>query len=187
MSYDEHDDQNGPRALREALEKANKRLAELEKANAEKDKKLAESTLAKILADKKVPANIQRWIKRDEVAADEAAVEKWLEENGADFGYKPGATEESEVVKTEEAPAQAAPAAQSVLTPEIIGMLQEFQEAFGGGTSGPRMPADQAKAAVDDVASKITIDHTGVDFNKAVQMLQDKGIEIGGNISYVGQ
>ena len=48
-------------------------------------------------------------------------------------------------------------------------------------------PADAAKAAVDDVASQLTIGHDGVDFNKAVEMLRDKGIDIGGNITYVGR
>ena len=189
MSYDdEHDEQNGPKALREALEKANKRLAELEKSSAEKDKRLAETTLANILRDKGVPANIQRWIKRDEVAPTEEAVSKWLDENGADFGYQPGATEESEGGTPKEAPAQAAPAAaESVLTPELVGMLKGVQEAFGAGTSGPRLPPDAAKAAVDDVASQLSIPHQGSVFNAAVAALQDKGIDIGGDITYVGQ
>lgn len=187
MSYDNEDEQTTPKALRDALDKANKKLAELEKAKAEADKKLAETSLSNILRDKGVPPNIQRWLKRDDVEASESAVDKWLEENGADFGYQPGGTEGSEGEPPKEAPAQAATAAQSVLTPELISMLTEFQEAFGGGTSGTRMPADAQKAAVDDVAGQLNIDQNGVDYTKAVQMLKDKGIPMGGDITYVGR
>lgn len=185
MSYDEHDEQQTPKHLREALDKANAELKKLREQTEAQAKQLAETSLSNILRDKGVPAHIQRWIKRDDVAANEAAVDKWLEENGADFGYQPGATEESGGEAPKEAPAQAA-SAQSVLTPELQEALAAFQEAFGGGTSGPRMPADQQKAIVDDVAGQLTIDQHGVDFNRAVQLLKDKGIPMGGDITYVG-
>lgn len=186
MSYEDENEQ-GPKALRDALEKANKKLAELAAQNETLQKQASTATLASLLSEKKVPANIQRWIKRDEVAPTPEAVDKWLEENGADFGYKPGSTEGSEGEPPKEASAQAAPAAQSVVTPELQAMYEWYQEAMGGSSSAPRMPADQAKAAVDDVAAQLDIGYAGTDFNKAVQMLQDKGIAVGGDITYTSR
>lgn len=185
--YDEQDEQNenGPKALREALEKANKKLAELEKANAEKDTQLAKQSLANVLRDKKVPDSIQKWIKRDEVAPTEEAVEKWLEENGSDFGWKPGGQEASEGAKPEEAPTQGAPAPQaSVLSEAEIAAYARVQAALGGTSGAPAIPADQQKAAVDAVASQVNLGYSATNYEDVVRMLRDKGIPMGGNIAY---
>lgn len=88
-------DLSAPKALREYAEKLKKELEESRKAAAELQKEYAKleksqkvANLEGILRDKQVPANIAKWIKRDDVDASEEAVSKWLEENGEDFGYK---------------------------------------------------------------------------------------------------
>lgn len=179
---DLNENEQGPKALRDAVEKANKELKALREQNEKLQKQVATQGLEKILADKKVPANVQRWLKRDDVEPTAEAVDKWLSENGADFGWKPGETEGSEDATSEEAPAQAAPAAQSVLTPELSEALARFNEVFGAGSGAPVMPADQVKAAVDDVAGQVDV---GTDYNQVVAMLRDKGIPMGGEITYV--
>lgn len=185
--YDEQDEQNenGPKALREALEKANKELKALREANEKAQADLAKQSLANVLRDKKVPDSIQKWIKRDEVAPTEEAVDKWLEENGSDFGWKPGGQEASEGAKPEEAPTQGAPAPQaSVLSEAEIAAYARVQAALGGTSGAPAIPADQQKAAVDAVASQVNLGYSATNYEDVVRMLRDKGIPMGGNIAY---
>lgn len=183
--YDDDDQQGNtptPKALRDALAKANKELEKLREANADLSKKAGEATLSSIFKDKAVPANIQRWMKRDEVDPTPEAVDKWLEENGADFGWKPGgeqpAGEPPEGKQTaEEAPA---PAVQSVLSPEDIAAYQRVNAAVAAG-SGSATPLDQQKAAVDQVAAQVDVT---TDIATVVQMLAERGIPVEGSIAY---
>lgn len=187
MSAFDDDNFDGPPALREAYKKLQKELEAERKARAEAEKKAAEGSLAKIFSDKKVPANIQRWMKRDEVEATEAAVDKWLNENGADFGWKPGAVEASEDATSEEAPAQAAtPAQESVLTPELVQQLTQLAEVFGPQSGQPFIPADQMKAKVDDVAANINLGHESytTDATTVVRMLAEAGVPIESDIKF---
>ena len=97
---DADSDEQGPKALREHLKQVEKQRKDLEKAledmraeNAKLLKDTRESKLGNLLRDKQVSPRIAKWIARDEVEATEEAVTKWLEENGEDFGYKPGQAE----------------------------------------------------------------------------------------------
>lgn len=180
--YDDDDQSTAPKALREALAKANKELEQLRKTNADLAKQAGEARLSTIFKDKGVPANIQRWMKRDEVEATPEAVDKWLDENGADFGWKPGgeqaAGEQPEGKQSaEEAPA---PVPQSVLSPEDIAAYQRVNAAVAAG-SGPATPLDQQKAAVDLVAGQVDVT---TDFGTVARLLAEQGIPVEGSIAY---
>lgn len=160
MSYDYDDDeqQNGG-ALRAQLEKALKDLKAAQEENAKLSKSVKTVTLDNLLRDKNVPANIQRWMKRDEIEPTPDAVDKWLAENGEDFGYKPGVTEtaaekpsESQQVAATEAPTE--PSVPSVLTPEDIAQLERIQGLLAAGT-GQTVFSDAADTAVATVESKL--------------------------------
>lgn len=183
--YDEHDEQSdGPKALREALEKANKELKALREQNEKAQAELAKQSLANVLRDKSVPANIQRWIKRDNIDPTPEAIDKWLEENGADFGWKPGVQEASEGATAQEAPTQGAPAPQSVLSPSDAEQLQRLLDAFGGASGQAGMPANQAQAAVEQVAAKVQFGgYAPTSIEDGARMLKELGIDISGDIS----
>lgn len=176
MSYDLDDDSNdqGPKALRDALEKANKKLAELEKQNADLAKKANEGTLSQIFTAKKVPANIQRWMKRDEVEASPEAVDKWLEENGSDFGWNPQAAS-AETPEGQQTEAKEAPAAQSVLTPEDVAALQRGQQ-LSAAASGQHLLSDQADQAVATAAQVLTGGRD--DLDKLMAAFKEQGIPV---------
>ena len=95
---DESDESsNGPKALREALKKAHseakakaKEFEDLSTKFESLNKKVTEQSLADLLREKQVPANIAKWIKRDGIDSTAEAVDEWLKDNGDDFGYKPG-------------------------------------------------------------------------------------------------
>lgn len=180
MSYeydaDDNDfDQNDQSAggLRKALEKANKALAAEQAKTAELSKSVNEFRLTSVLAAKQVPANIQRWMKRDGVEPTAEAVDQWLAENGEDFGWKPGSTAEKPEGQ-ESAPEEAPAAAQSVLTPEDIAAQQRIQQVSATGV-GQTVMSDQVDAAVAAVESA-----TGpnASFNDVVKALAAQGIDI---------
>lgn len=180
--YDDDDEfedesQNAPKDLRRALSKANKQLAELAKQNEELNKKLASQSLSSLMSEKKIPANIQRWMKRDGVEPTAEAVDKWLEENGSDFGWKPeGEVQEPQAQETQQAQA---PAQQGVLSPEDAAQLQRLQ-AMGQAPADP--PAiDPMKAVVDQVANSINID---TDFDAVARALKAAGIPIESQMSF---
>lgn len=170
--YENDNEANGPKALREALEKANKRVAELEKANSDLTSKVSQFSLASILSEKKVPGNIAKWLKRDSVEPTAEAVDKWLEENGADFGWTPGAQEASEGATAQEAPAQGQQAPQSVLSPEEQAAYQHAQDALSGASGAPGQPLDAYAAAVAQIDAK------GLSLEDTIAALRDAGIPI---------
>jgi hypothetical protein len=178
MSYEyESDDndfeQSGPKALREALEKANKALAAEQAKAAELQKSVNEFKLTSVLAAKNVPANIQRWMKRDGVEPTAEAVEQWLTENGEDFGWKPGGTAEKPEGQ-ESAPEEAPAVAQSVLTPEDIAAQQRIQQVTASGV-GQTVSTDQVDAQVAAVESALG---PNADFNEVVKALAAQGIPV---------
>lgn len=93
MSYDEFDDTQdnetqGPKALRDALEKANKALADREKKLDEAlarigdfERKAKSDTLSNLLKAKNVDPKYARWADKDGVEPTEDAVAAWLKEN----------------------------------------------------------------------------------------------------------
>ena len=179
-AYDEDDnaDQSGS-GLRAQLEKALADLKAAQKTNTELNAKFNETRLSQIFADKKVPANIQRWMKRDEVEPSPEAVDKWLAENGEDFGYKPGATPaavtespEGQQSPVEEAPA--APAVESVLTPEDVAQLTRIQGLLAQGV-GQTVLSDATSVAVSTVESQLG---DNASFEEAVAALQAQGIDM---------
>jgi len=179
MSYEyEHDDdtleQSGPKALREALEKANKALAAEQAKNADLTKSVNEFRLTSVLAAKSVPANIQRWMKRDGVEPTAEAVDQWLAENGEDFGWKPGSA--AEKPEGQESAPEEAPVAetQSVLTPEDVAAQQRIAAVSSQGV-GQTVSSDQIDAAVHNVESSLG---ANADFNDVVKALAAQGIAI---------
>ena len=173
---DEFEEQNVPKDLRRALNKANKQNAELAKQVEDLMRQVKTQSLANILNEKKIPAKIQRWIKRDEVEASPEAVQKWLDENGEDFGYEP---ESEKPVETPAAPQVPAPQQQGVLTPEDAAQLQRLQ-AMGQAPADP--PAiDPMKAKVDQVANAINVD---TDFDAVARALKAAGIPIESQMSF---
>lgn len=183
--YDDDElNENGPKALRDALEKANKELKQLREANEKAQAELAKQSLANVLRDKSVPANIQRWIKRDNIDPTPEAVDKWLEENGADFGWKPGGQEASEGATAQEAPAQGAPAPQGVLSESDTEALARMLAAFGGASGVPGMPADKAQAAVENVATQFQFGgYNSASVEDVAKALRDAGIDIEGPLN----
>lgn len=180
MSYDYDDDgqQNGG-ALRAQLEKALKDLKAAQEENAKLSNSVKSVTLENVLRDKQVPPNIQRWIKRDEVDATPEAVDKWLAENGSDFGYQPGQaqpasvqTPEGEQVQPVEAPAPTA--VQSVLSAEDIATLERLQGLLTQGV-GQSVMSDQVATSVATVESKLGPDAS---YEDVVAELQAQGIPL---------
>ena len=181
MSYEyEHDendfDQNDQSAggLRKALEKANKALAAEQAKTAELSKSVNEYRLTSVLAAKNVPANIQRWMKRDGVEPTAEAIDQWLAENGEDFGWKPGST--AEKPEGQESAPEEAPAAEakSVLTPEDIAAQQRIQQVTAAGV-GQTQSSDQAEAAVAAVASSLGPD---AKYEDVIAALRAQGIPV---------
>lgn len=141
-------DTESPRGLREyakSLEKQVKEAtAKLEKAS-EQIKELtsrnATANLNDALRELKVPDRIAKWVRRDEVEPTKEAVEKWLKENGEDFGYKP------EGEPAEKPTTQTAPEAQTTLPPEIQAAYEAIS-AFTQGRTDQASPLDEQVAAL---------------------------------------
>lgn len=184
--YDEQGNEStGMKQLRQALEKAQRELKAANETTAALQKQVATQSLASILSAKKVPASIQKWITRDDIEATEEAVDKWLADNGSDFGWNPNAQKGPEDATSEEAPVQAqAPAAQSVLTEADVAALSKFGLIFDAQSGAPTMPADAAAAAVDSVASKVQTGYNATPYEDVVRGLREAGIDIGGNLTY---
>lgn len=93
MSYDEYDHEQdnetqGPKALRDALEKANKALADREKKLDEAlarigdfERKAKSENLSNLLKAKNVDPKYARWAEKDGIEPTEDAVAAWLKEN----------------------------------------------------------------------------------------------------------
>jgi hypothetical protein len=184
MPYDDEQDdysQNAPKALREALEKAQKALAAAQAENASLAKQVSSAKLTDILREKNVPPKIQRWIKRDEVDSSPEAVDKWLAENGEDFGWTPGSSAkepEGEQSKPEEAPA--AQTTPSVLSDEDVAAYQRANQLSAQGV-GQTITSDQQKAQVDAVAAQLT---DNPEFTDVIKLLAAQGIEVQGSLAY---
>lgn len=180
MSYDYDDDaQQSGGALRAQLEKALKDLKTAQDENAKLSASVKTVTLDNLLRDKQIPANIARWIKRDDVEPTADAVDKWVQENGSDFGFKPGQpqpagaeTSEGEQSKPEEAPA--APAVASVLSAEDIAALDRIQGLLAQGV-GQTVLSDQVTTVVANVESQLGPDAS---FEATVAALQSQGISL---------
>lgn len=182
MSYDNDQfdgEQQSGGALRAQLEKALKDLKAAQEENAKLSANVKTVTLENILRDKNIPPKIQRWLKRDEVEPSPEAVDKWLAENGEDFGYKPGqaptdsaSTPEGEQPKSVEAPA--ATAVESVLSADDIAALERIQGLLGGST-GQTLMSDQVTNVVNAVESNLS---PNASFEDAVKELAAQGIAI---------
>jgi hypothetical protein len=89
MEYDEFDEQaNGPKALRDALDKANKEKAALAKQVQEALDKVAQfekqhkaQSLSDLLKAKGVDPKYAKWADKDDVEPSESAIDAWLEDN----------------------------------------------------------------------------------------------------------
>lgn len=176
---DDEDQNSAPAALRSAFNKAKKQNAELAKKLEELTKKLATQSLDGLLRDKKVPANIQRWMKRDEVEPTAEAVDQWLEENGADFGWKPGEPEPAPEATKESHEVESQVETHSVLSEEDIQAYLR-QQALGQEPS-QALSLDPVKSAVDNVAANISLD---TDPAVVARMLQEAGIPVEGQVQY---
>lgn len=181
MSYDDQfdDQQQSGGALRAQLEDALKKLKAAEKERDEYANKAKSATLETILRDKGVPANIQRWLKRDDVEPSSDAVDKWLAENGEDFGYKPGQAQTDsapapEGKQSESVEAPAATAVPSVLSADDIAALERIQGLLAGGV-GQTLMSDQINTVVGATESNLGPDAS---FDDVVKSLAAQGIAI---------
>ena len=177
MSYDFDDDneQQSGGALRAQLEKALKDLAAAKEENSKLSTAVKSATLETVLRDKGIPPKIQRWLKRDDVEPTAEAVDKWLAENGEDFGYTPGSSAEKpegEQSKPEEAPA--AQSTPSVLSDEDVAAYARANQLSAQGV-GQTLTSDQQKASVDAVAAQLD---GNPDFGDVVRLLEAQGIAI---------
>lgn len=182
MSYDDFDDNEQPQsggALRAQLEKALKDLKAAQEENTKLSASVKSVTLENLLRDKNVPPNIQRWMKRDGVEPTSDAVDKWISENGEDFGYKPGQAQTDsasvpEGKQSESVEAPAATAVPSVLSNEDIAALTRIQGLLAGGV-GQTLMSDQVTTAVHAVEANLG---PNASFEDAVAQLQSQGIDI---------
>jgi hypothetical protein len=87
-------DQNGPKALRDALKKAqddlkarDTEIASLKEQASTLSKQVKSTTLRQALQDAGVDPKYARFAERDEVEPDEAAVKKWVEDNREVYAF----------------------------------------------------------------------------------------------------
>lgn len=120
--YDDEDENTetstGPKALREALDKAKAELKSLTERAVKAERKLGEKSLTDVLQKKSLNPGLSKWILKDDVdPSDEKAVDKWLEENADIFGFQLNSSDESgapdereaELAKMNESQAKALP------------------------------------------------------------------------------
>ena len=90
--FEDEDDrgaQQGPKALRDALKAAQKRVAELEEANGKLEVQVSTRNLGDVLTKKDLPQGLGRFMLQDKVdPSDELAVNKWLHDNQSVFGFE---------------------------------------------------------------------------------------------------
>jgi hypothetical protein len=87
--YDDDDQLDGPKALREALKAEKAARKEAEKALNELRTRDRQRTVSDVLKSKGASPALSRFVLADVEDVDEKAVDKWLEENGELFGYEP--------------------------------------------------------------------------------------------------
>lgn len=133
--YDDFDDngqeQSGPKALREALEKAkadlkarDAKLAEQENQIAELSKAVKSNTLRDALSDAGIDPKYARFAERDEVEPDVDSVKQWVEDNRDVYAFlAKAAAPQGEQVEGEQE--QAPPADE--IDPELVAALQAGQ------------------------------------------------------------
>ena len=185
MSYDFDDDGTEQTStgkgngLRAQLEAALAELKQVKEQNETLAGKVKQSDLSTLLNERKVPANVRKWMGDVEPTA--TAVDKWIADNASDFGWKPGGSESTDTAQTQEGQqatpeeAPAAPAVPSILTPEDAAALERLANLLGQGQS---QLADQQATAVQTVADNLGDE---LDFDKALAGLKNAGIDIGGS------
>ena len=146
MSYDfdneygNDNEQSGPKALRDQLEKLKSQLAEKDKelgslreANTALETKVKSSTLRDAFADAGIDAKYARFAERDGVEPTKEAVEKWREENAEVYAFlaqKPAAEANASQGEQEEEPQ--APVADNV-SPAFAALLAQAQGLESSG------------------------------------------------------
>ena len=192
MSYDFDDDGTEQTStgkgngLRAQLEAALAELKQVKEQNETLAGKVKQSDLSTLLNERKVPANVRKWMGDVEPTA--TAVDKWIADNASDFGWKPGGSESTDTAQTQEGQqatpeeAPAAPAVPSILTPEDAAALERLANLHGSGLLvsqlGQSQLADQQATAVQTVADNLGDE---LDFDKALAGLKNAGIDIGGS------
>lgn len=81
-------DPNGPKALRDALKAAQKERDELRLENETFKKTQRQSTIKEVLAKAGASEKLHKLVAVEVDEPSEDAVLKWLEENGADYGWE---------------------------------------------------------------------------------------------------
>jgi hypothetical protein len=101
MPYDYEDDErelensNLVKDLRKQIKDAHKELNEWKSKFEKSNLEFGQLKLRDVLSERKVPTSAAKWILKDGVDVNDAsALDKWLEENGSDFGYQKSATTE---------------------------------------------------------------------------------------------
>lgn len=133
--YDDNDDydqeQSGPKALRDALEKAKRELAEAKKAleaevaaKADLEKKVKSSTLRDALTDAGIDPKYARFAERDGVEATPESVKKWVDESKDVYAF---------LAPKAQAREQEQDGPEDVVDPDLVAGIEAGQSAESGG------------------------------------------------------
>lgn len=176
--YDEYEDDDqttGPKALRDALAKANKRAEEAEKAAQDIAEKFAalekaqkSQSLTQLLTAKGVNPKLAKWLDKDGVEPSEEAVDAWIEENGEFFNIKPSAPADNGADSASElgvAPENSGDPYQG-LPPEVqaaLSAMQNSQNLEASATSTPSAADPKAEGAALAVIEAIGKNATSLD------------------------
>lgn len=175
--YDEYEDDDqttGPKALRDALAKANKRAEEAEKAAQDIAEKFAalekaqkSQSLTQLLTAKGVNPKLAKWLDKDGVEPSEEAVDAWIEENGEFFNIKPSTAENTanEASEPGVAPENGSDPYQG-LPPEVqaaLSAMQNSQNLEASATSTPSAADPKAEGAALAVIEAIGKNATSLD------------------------
>jgi len=152
--YDDDETQNGPKALRELVEKQSKELKKLQddlaaerEARTKAEQAVKSTSLSTILRDKGVKPGLAKWLEKDEVEASPEAVDAWLKENGEFFNVKPAEPEKAEPQADE-------PQGESNVSPELEQALRAAQGLDASGVSPSEVDVIKKVMSVSDDPAK---------------------------------
>ena len=165
-------EQSDPGNLRKAVEKANKAASAKDAELAQLRAELNEVKLGQVFTEKNVPAALQRLMKAEKVEASPEAVDKWLTENGSDFGWAPQAAS-TQKPEGQQVPPQEAPAVQSVLDEDDIAALGRIDGVAVAGSQTDN--GDRVASVVSAVESQLP---RNARFEDVVALLQAQGVEM---------
>lgn len=136
---------DGPKALRDALDKEKARSKELAEKLAKVESGLAKRTIADVLSSKganpKLARHVARDLEGDEITPE--AVGKWLEEEGEIFGFKPQEEDDGGASEAHDTQRAARAASGSAPTPDDDALAN-----IAGASSPEELQAAMAAAGI---------------------------------------